>query len=126
MTPRILFADDQASIRELLSDYFRLKGYAVTTAANAQEAMKLADGERFDLAILDINLGGENGLELLVYFKTNFPKLPVVMFTGLPEGDELLEQAAARGASGFMRKSDSLDDLLAAVQVYLPGKDSAV
>jgi len=120
MKPHILFADDQPSIRELLSEYFHLKGYSMTAVATAQEAMKAADQRRFDLAILDINLAGENGLELLVYFKRNFPRLPVVMFTGLPEGDDLLEQAAARGASGFMRKSDSLDDLLAAVQVYLP------
>jgi DNA-binding NarL/FixJ family response regulator len=82
--------------------------------------MRTADEGHFDLAILDINLAGENGLELLGYFRTNFPKLPVVMFTGLPGGDELLDQAMAKGASGFMRKTDSLDDLLAAVQVYLP------
>jgi DNA-binding NarL/FixJ family response regulator len=41
------------------------------------------------------------------------------MFTGLTE-DELLDQAMNRGASGFMRKSESLDDLLAAVRVYVP------
>ena len=120
MKPHILFADDQSSIRALLSEYFGLKGFAMTTVATAQEAMKAADEGRFDLAILDINLAGENGLELLGYFKRNFPRLPVVMFTGLPDGDELMEQAEARGASGFMRKTDSLDDLLAAVQVYLP------
>jgi CheY-like chemotaxis protein len=120
MKPHILFADDAASMRELLSDYFRQKGYDITTAATGQAAMKLADEGHFDLAILDINLADENGLQLLDYFKTNFPKLPVVMFTGLPQGDELLEQAAARGASGFMRKTDSLDDLFAAVQAYVP------
>ena len=120
MKPHILFADDQPSIRALLSEYFGLKGFAMTTVATAAEAMKAADEGRFDLAILDINLAGENGLELLGYFKRNFPQLPVVMFTGLPEGDELMDQAEARGASGFMRKTDSLDDLLAAVQVYLP------
>jgi DNA-binding response OmpR family regulator len=120
MKPHILFADDEAPMRELLSEFFRQKGYEVTTAPSAQGAMRTADQGRYDLAILDINLAGENGLELLGYFRTNFPKLPVVMFTGLPGGDELLDQAMARGASGFMRKTDSLDDLLAAVQVYLP------
>ena len=119
MKPRILFVDDEAAILELLSTFFRDKGYEVTTAATAQEAMALADQGLFDLTILDINLAGENGLELLGYFRTNFPKLPVVMFTGLPE-DDLLDQAMARGASGYMRKSDSLEDLLAAVKVYIP------
>jgi DNA-binding response OmpR family regulator len=120
MKPHIFFADDEAPMRELLSEFFRQKGYDVTTAATGQAAMRTADEGHFDLAILDINLAGENGLELLGYFRTNFPKLPVVMFTGLPGGDELLDQAMAKGASGFMRKTDSLDDLLAAVQVYLP------
>jgi DNA-binding NarL/FixJ family response regulator len=41
------------------------------------------------------------------------------MFTGMPD-DDLLDQAMAGGASGFMRKTDSLDELLAAVQVYVP------
>ena len=119
MNPSILLVDDEAVILEMLSNYFRPKGYEVTTASTGQAAMALADEGRFDLAILDIRLAGENGLELLGSFKANFPKLPVVMFTGLPE-DDLLDQAMARGASGFMRKTDSLDDLLAAVQVYLP------
>ena len=63
--------------------------------------------------------GGGERVELLGYFKANFPKLPVVMFTGMPD-DDLLDQAMLRGAAGFMRKSDSVDDLLAAVQVYVP------
>jgi CheY-like chemotaxis protein len=119
MNPRILFVDDEAAILDMLSAFFSDKGIEVTTARSAQEAMALADEGQFDLTILDINLAGENGLELLGYFRTNFPKVPVVMFTGMPE-DDLLDQALARGASGFMRKTDSLNDLLAALQVYLP------
>lgn len=119
MNPHILFVDDEAAALKMLSEFFSQKGYEVTTAGSAREAMALADERRFDLTILDVNLAGENGLELLGYFRANFPKVPVVMFTGLPE-DELLDQAMARGASGFMRKTDSLDDLLAAVQVYAP------
>jgi DNA-binding response OmpR family regulator len=119
MKPRILFVDDQEPIREMFADYFNGKGYQVTTSGEGREAMALADQERFDLAILDINLAGENGLELLGYFRANFPKLPVVMFTGLPD-DDLLDQAMARGASGYMRKTDTMDDLLAAVKVYMP------
>jgi CheY-like chemotaxis protein len=119
MKPRILFVDDDAPILQMLSAFFRGKGYEVTTANTGQEAIALADGGYFDLTVLDIRLAGENGLELLGYFKANFPKLPVVMFTGMPD-DDLLDQAMARGAAGFMRKSDSVDDLLAAVQVYVP------
>jgi len=119
MNRRILFVDDEAAILEMLSVFFRDKGYDITAARTAHEAMALADQGLYDLTILDINLAGENGLELLGYFRANFPKLPVVMFTGLAE-DDLLDQAMAKGASGFMKKTDSLSDLLAAVQVYAP------
>jgi DNA-binding NarL/FixJ family response regulator len=84
--------------------------------------MRLADEGRFDLAVFDINMAGENGLQLLSYFKKDYPDLPVVLFTGLPENEELLDQALARGASGFMRKTDSLEDLCAAVRTYLPNR----
>ena len=119
MNPRILFVDDDAPILQMLAAFFGGKGYEVTTANTGREAIALADAGQFDLTVLDIRLAGENGLELLGYFKANFPKLPVVMFTGMPD-DDLLDQAMLRGAAGFMRKSDSVDDLLAAVQVYVP------
>jgi DNA-binding response OmpR family regulator len=119
MKPRILFVDDEAAMLGMLSTFFREKGYEVAVASTAQQAMAMADQGQHDLTILDINLAGENGLELLRFFRANFPKLPVVMFTGLPE-DDLLDQAMAKGASGFMRKTDSLEELLAAVQVYVP------
>lgn len=121
MKRRILFVDDEEQVLEMLALYFRTKGYEVTTARTGHEAMRLADAGLFDLAVLDINLAGENGLHLLGYFKANFPGLPVVMFTGLSDEDDLLDQALARGASGFMRKSDPLEDLYAAVQAYAPG-----
>jgi two-component system response regulator RegA len=119
MNPRILFVDDEAAMLEMLSAFFREKGYYVAMAGTAKEAMALADEGSYDLIILDINLSGENGLELLGCFRANFPKVPVVMFTGMTD-DDLLDQAMAGGASGFMRKTDSLDELLAAVQVYVP------
>jgi len=120
MKPRILFVDDESSMLEILSFYFRDKGYEVAATETGKEAMALAEGGRFDLAIFDVNLDGESGLQLLSVFKSNFPKLPVVMLTGLPADDELLDQALARGASGFMRKTDSLENLFEAVRAYLP------
>jgi len=47
----------------------------VSTALNAQEARTLMDGNDFDLAIVDVNLAGENGLELLGFCKTSHPKM---------------------------------------------------
>ena len=83
MNAHILFVDDEAPIREMLSLYFRKKGLQVTTAVTASEATKLAGEIPFSLAILDVELAGENGLDLLSSFKRSYPNLPVIIFTGL-------------------------------------------
>lgn len=119
MKAHILFVDDEAPIRELLSLYFRKKGLDVTTAISAQQGREIAGRSEISLAILDVNLAGENGLELLSFFRTNYPKVPVIIFTGL-SGQELVTKALASGASGFMSKGDSLDALFAIVSRYLP------
>lgn len=115
----ILFVDDEAPIRELLSLYFRKKGLQVATATTAQQAKELASKAAFDVAILDVNLAGENGLDLLGYFKAHHPRTPVIIFTGLT-GEELVEQARAAGAAGFMRKTEPLGELFAEVSKHLP------
>ena len=84
MQPRLLILDDEESIRQLLSTFFDKQGYVVVALSTAGEAIEVADREQFDLAILDINLAGENGLELLRFFKSNFPKLPVIVSSGRP------------------------------------------
>jgi CheY-like chemotaxis protein len=108
MLPRLLVLDDEETVRLALANFFEGKGYCVTAATNSREAIELADRKQFDLAIIDINLAGENGLELLRYFKANFPTLPVLMLTGMADSDDLIEQAMFRGASGFMRKTEPL------------------
>jgi DNA-binding NtrC family response regulator len=120
VTPHILFVDDEAPIREMLSLYFRKKGFTVTAAVTGQEAMELVDRVAFHLAILDVNLAGENGLALLGFMHSNHPELPVIMFTGYESDPDLLEKALSAGASGFMRKSESLDSLFAEVRKHLP------
>lgn len=103
MNSHILFVDDEPPIRELLSLYFRKKGLAVTTASTGVEARNAAAGAEFSLVILDVGLAGENGLDLLSSFKGDYPKMPVIIFTGLGS-DDVLQQAMAGGANGFMRR----------------------
>ena len=119
MNPHILFVDDEAPIRELLSLFFRKKGFSVTTAMAPAEAKELARSSQFSLAIVDVNLAGESGLDLLRFFKGNFPTMPVIIFTGLTGDPSLVERAMAAGASGFMHKTDPLPNLLSEVTRHL-------
>jgi two-component system response regulator HydG len=120
MRPRLLVLDDEEDICRLLSVFFERKGYDVTATGAAAEAMSLADREAFDLGIFDLNLRGESGLELLRFFKSNYPNLPIIIYSGL-EDENSLEMAMFRGANGFLRKSEPLEDLFEAVKSYVPG-----
>jgi CheY-like chemotaxis protein len=119
MQPRLLVLDDEETIGQVLSAFFEGKGFEVVVVSTSKDAMEAVDHEQFDLAIFDINLVGENGLELLRFFKTNFPALPVIMLTGMPGSEDLIEQALFRGANGFMRKTDPLENLFEMVQSYV-------
>jgi DNA-binding NtrC family response regulator len=117
MRPHLLVLDDEENMCRLLSAFFEGKGYDVTMATAAAEAMQLADTEAFDVGIFDLNLAGESGLELLGYFKSNFPNLPVIIYTGV-EDEGTVEMAMFRGANGFLRKGEPLENLFQAVKSY--------
>jgi len=119
MRPRLLVLDDEDSICKILSIFFEKKGYEVIITRSAEEAMRLADRESFDVGVFDVILGGESGFELLTYFKTNFPNLPIIIYTGLTDEDAI-ETAMFRGASGFLQKNEPLENLFEAVKSYVP------
>ena len=116
MKPHILFVDDEAPIREMLSLYFRKQGWDVTAATRSAEAIRLVGENSFNIAILDVDIAGENGLELLTALKSRFPKLPIIIFTGLGADEEILAKSIALGADGFMGKTESLHSLFNEVQ----------
>lgn len=119
MQPRLLVLDDDELIGQVLSEYLEGKGFEVIVVSASKDAMEAVDHEQFDLAIFDVNLAEENGLDLLRFFKTNFPQLPIIVLTGMPGSEELVEQALLRGANGFMRKTDPLENLFEMVRSYV-------
>jgi DNA-binding response OmpR family regulator len=120
LKPHILFVDDEPPVREMLTLYFRKKGFDVTTATTIKEAVESVDKGSYDAAILDINLAEENGLELLGIIRKKHEKLPVIMFTAMGEDRDLLDQAMAAGAKGFMCKTETLETLFNEVCRHLP------
>lgn len=116
MSQHILVVDDEAQIRELLSVYFRRQGYEVTTAGSSQESLQVLAQGPVDLVVLDIGLDGEDGLRLLEKIKAAHPGVRVVMLTGMGFVEDLLEEAHAKGADGYVSKVLPLGELLLAVQ----------
>nr|MBN2278310.1 response regulator [candidate division Zixibacteria bacterium] len=80
--PKILVVDDEAHIRKLYNDFLKREGYQVETAAGGDEALEVLAKSRFDLVILDIELGDEaSGLDILKRIKAGYPDLAVILNT---------------------------------------------
>lgn len=112
MKEHILVVDDESAIRSLLQTYFAKNGYEVTVAATAEEALRLTNEMPLNIVVLDVLLGDKDGLEVLASLKKAHPKLPVIIMTGIGFDEELLQEAIARGAAGYVSKTLPLDQLL--------------
>lgn len=86
---RILFLEDEPTIREVLTEYMKMQNYDVITAEDGERALVLLkeqtkEGE-FDMAVLDIMVPKVSGLEVLAYIKDHQPELATIMLTALDD-----------------------------------------
>jgi two-component system phosphate regulon response regulator OmpR len=77
----ILIVDDEPDVREVLEEYFVAHGYAVVGAENAGAAREMAAQHPIDLALVDINMPGEDGLSLARHLRERYAKVAIVMLT---------------------------------------------
>ena len=77
----ILIVDDEPDVREVLEEYFVTHGYAAVVAENAGAAKAIAAARPIDLALLDINMPGEDGLSLARHLRERYAKIAIVMLT---------------------------------------------
>lgn len=78
---RVLVADDEESMRWVLSKALSKKGFTVDLAANGNEALTLLRQHRHDLAVVDIKMPGMSGLDLLTRIQEEHPEVLVVIMT---------------------------------------------
>jgi len=117
MHEHILVVDDEAPTRELLSIYLKRRGCTVSTANTAADALRLVGELPVQLVILDINLGEKtSGLELLEPMKKSRPNVPIILFSGIGLDEKTLQEARLKGASGYLNKTQPLDQMWAEVQ----------
>ena len=77
----ILIVDDEPDVREVLDEYFVGHGYATFSAANASVAKEIAAKHPIDLALVDINMPGEDGLSLARHLRERYATIAIVMLT---------------------------------------------
>lgn len=114
----ILVVDDDATIIELVDLVLTQNGFKTRNAANIKDAVKLAEEESFDLAILDIFLPDGTGLELARKIKSRNPKLPVIIMTGTPDSGNV-KQAVDIEVDAYLIKPVDVDKLISLVKDLL-------
>ena len=119
---RILIADDheivRRGLRQILTDEF--PKVQVGDASDARGAVEAVRKQAWDAVLLDINMPGRSGLDVLEELKRLRPAMPVVVLTAFPEEDYAV-RAFKLGASGYVSKESASDELLAALRKALAG-----
>ncbi|WP_312492684.1 response regulator transcription factor [Anaerosporobacter sp.] len=82
---RILFLEDEPTIREVTTEYFKIAGYEVFAVSDGKEAIHVIDEEVFQVAVLDIMVPTINGMEVLAYIRKIHPDMAVIMLTALDD-----------------------------------------
>jgi CheY-like chemotaxis protein len=113
---RILVVDDEAHIRTYLRLILQSLGATeIHEAGDGPNALMLYQQHHPDLVMLDFNLPGEDGLEILQHLLELDPDAPVVMMTAVASR-EIVEQCAAAGALNYIRKDTPRDGIAKALR----------
>lgn len=119
---RVLIADDHELVRrglkDLLNDAFDRVEFG--EARTAQEVLEQAERQDWDIVLLDLNMPGRGGLEILADLKRLHPQQPVLVLSAFPEQDYAI-RALKLGASGYLTKQSASDELLTALRKSLAG-----
>ncbi len=112
----ILLVDDEEGIQLLYREEFEEEGYEVISASNGDEALEIFNREPPDLVILDINMPGMSGIEVLRRMKEINPDLPVILSSAYQEFKQDLSTWASEE---YIVKSANMDELKEAVRRHL-------
>jgi len=116
--PVLLIVDDEPELRSLLAEYFGRHGFAVQTAADAVQARRAVAAHAPALAILDVNMPGENGLSLARWMRESHPGIGLVMLTTVGDSVDRIV-GLELGADDYLPKPFLIRELLARVRAVL-------
>ena len=119
--PLVLIVDDDDHMREYVKANLELEGYSVREASSAEEGLKALEEEPPALILLDVMMPKVDGWEMLrrVQERHGVGTIPVIMFSGKVD-EESAEEAAARGARGFIGKPFDPRQLIESTKQLLP------
>lgn len=122
MKAQILIADDHAILRQGLKQILadEISGAKFGEAGDASETLELLRKQSWDVLVLDINMPGRNGFEVLAEVRRSHPLLPVLVLSSTPE-DQIGLRAIKAGAAGFLNKQTAPEQLVEAIETVRRG-----
>ena len=111
----LLLVDDDRHVLGSMADWLREQGYKTDTASGLAEAVAAVDRKPYDLALVDIRLGADDGFDLLAHLRRQRPETSVIMLTGYGSVEAAVE-AIRQGAFDFLTKPLIDEELNMAIQ----------
>ena len=122
---RILVIDDDPDMRAMVGQTLKSAGHKVILAADGREGVARYRTSPADLAIIDLYMPNQEGLETLREFHTRFPEVAIVAMSGWPTAATMLSIAQKLGAIGVLHKPFFIKELIAVVAQALGGQSQA-
>jgi DNA-binding NtrC family response regulator len=119
MKKHILSVDDEPDIRELLQEVLTIKGYRVSTAAEAEQARKIVKEDPPQLIIMDFQIEEGDGFVLIEEFKRLAPATPILLLTGAVFDRQVVRDTIQKKVAGYLDKTASLSMIVSEIQRLL-------
>jgi len=112
---RVLVADDEEDIIEVIQDRLEACGFTVVTAATGAEALRKISTERFDGVFLDVKMPEMSGIEVLEEVRKRDTKLPIIIITSSTSREAAID-SIAKGANEFVLKPFEWEELKTSIE----------
>ena len=115
---KVLIADDEIDLTRALGAILKYSEYEVKIANNGEEALKIAENEKFDILILDVMMPKKTGREVVEELRKKNINTPILMLTAKAETEDKVE-GLDKGADDYLTKPCEKDELLARIRALV-------
>lgn len=112
---KVFVVDDEEEFVQALVERLQLRGFAARGLTSGQEALETMARESFDVAIIDVRMPGQGGLEVVSDIKRRWPERQVILLTGHGSADDA-EKGLQLGACHYLMKPVRISELVEIIQ----------
>jgi DNA-binding NtrC family response regulator len=112
---KVLLVDDEEDLVDALAERLTLREYEVDAVTDGADALRHAQTQQHDVAVVDVKMPGMSGIEVLAALKKQEPNLPVILLTG-HGSEEDGREGMRQGAFAYLLKPTNLQDLMESIK----------